>query len=377
MIDSAGITRLLGIRAPGHGIVSVYLNVPLDPAQRRGMTAHLDDVIAAGQASGPAEAWAKARRQEVPDIAQLVITHASQWLGHGVAIFACHALGLLEAIPMRGQVAERAVIARRPYVRPLLAELRRSPCYLAAVADRRHAWLFRVSADGIGEGEHLQSQTVGSRRFGGWHGFQAYRNDQRARKLARQHYATAAAAIAVAADGCGPIVVGGHEAETGEFLAALPAALRNRVAGTFVIDPHTMTPARVRQLADEVVAGWQESQERELAAALADQASGAMTVIGLDACVAAANQHAIQLLMVPDDQVRPGLRCERCGALAVTGDACPACGEPARPVGDVIEELAVKVTQDGGTVQPIRATPVLREVAARRRFPAVRLTTRR
>ena len=36
---------------------------------------------------------------------------------------------------------------------------------------------------------------------------------------------------------------------------------------------------------------------------------------------------------------------------------------------DVIEELAVKVANDGGGVEPPRATGVVTDVAARRRFP--------
>jgi hypothetical protein len=35
----------------------------------------------------------------------------------------------------------------------------------------------------------------------------------------------------------------------------------------------------------------------------------------------------------------------------------------------VIEELAVKVTGDGGTVEPVRGDAALAGVAARRRFP--------
>ena len=37
MIEAADVTRLLGNRAHDRGIVSVYLTVPLDPAQRRGL----------------------------------------------------------------------------------------------------------------------------------------------------------------------------------------------------------------------------------------------------------------------------------------------------------------------------------------------------
>jgi hypothetical protein len=371
MIDAAGVTRLLGLRARDRGIVSVYLTVPLDPAQRRGMPAHLDDVLAQSIRSGGDEkAWAAARRSEMPAIRRELSAHAHEWRGRSVAIFGHAGLSLLEAIPLRGQVRERAVIGGRPYVRPLLAELQRCPSYAVAVVDRRHGWLYRVTGEGIKEAGHVESPTVGSKRFGGWNGFQTYRNDQRARRLARQHYVATATALAQAVDGTGPIVVGGYEAETSEFRAILSPVLRRRVAGTFVVDPHTMTAARVRQLADEVMAEWADGQERRLATALAEQPPGGMTAVGLDACVAAANQHAIQLLMVPDDDIRPGFTCEGCGVLAVAGGACPACGELTVPVDDVIEELAVKVTEDGGSVQLVRGSVAPVDVAARRRFPA-------
>jgi hypothetical protein len=345
--------------------------VPLDPAQRRGLPAHLDDVLAqSARNSGDEQAWARARRSEMPAIHREVKAHAHQWRGQSVAIFGHGGLRLLEAIPLRGPVRECAVIGGRPYVRPLLAELQRCPGYAVAVVNRRHGWLYRVFGADIEPAGHVESPTVGSKRFGGWNGFQAYRNDQRARRLARQHYVATAAALAQALDGCGPIVVGGHEAETSEFRTMLSPALRRRVAGTFVINPHAMTAARVRQLADEVLAEWADGQERRLATALAEQAPGGMTAIGLDACVAAANQHAIQLLMVPDDDVRPGFLCEDCGALAVAGGACPACGELTIGVDDVLEELAVKVTADGGSVQPVRGSVAPIDVAARRRFPA-------
>jgi peptide subunit release factor 1 (eRF1) len=371
MIDSDGVTRLMAIRAPDHGIVSVYLTVPQEPAGLRALPAHLDEVLAQCDRPGDGEVAARARRSEVAAIRRELGTHAHNWLGRSIAFFACDRLGLLETVPLRGTVRDRAMIGSRPYVRPLLAELRRCPSYSVAVVNRRHAWLFLVSGEGTEEVGHLQSETVASRRFGGWHGFQASRNEQRARVLAKQHYAAAAAGLASAVErgGCGAVVVGGHEPETGEFISALPPSLRARVAGKFVIDPRKVTAARVRQLADEVVAKWEESRERELAATLAEHAPASMTAIGLDACLAAANQRAIQLLMVPDDEVRPGFTCDRCGTLAVAEGSCPACGQPTRAVGDVIEELAVKVTEDGGSVQPVRGAGVLVDVAARRRFP--------
>src|SRR5262249_19909547 len=55
--------------------------------------------------------------------------------------------------------------------------------------------------------------------------------------------------------------------------------------------------------------------------------------------------------------------------LAVAGGACPRCGELTTGVDDVIEELAAKVTADGGSVQPVRVSVAPIDVAARRRVP--------
>lgn len=375
MIDAAGITRLLGMHSPDNKIVSAYVTVPLDPAQRRGMPAHLEDVLArndgAQAQAGLEQAWTDARRTELPAMREEVSSHAGEWLGRSVAIFACTGLGLLESIPLQTTVPERAIVGSRPYVRPLLAEIQRRPRYLVAVVDRRNAWLYRVAGDTIEQIDKVESPTVASRRFGGWHGLASYRNNKRARGLARRHYAFTAAALARAADeaGSGPIVAAGHDGETAEFLNTLPVAVRRRVAGTFVAGPHT-TVAKVRLLADDVVASWEERRERELATALAERTPGAATAIGLDACVGAANKHAIGVLVIPDNEVRPGFRCEQCGTLAVSAGDCGTCGGPASPVTDVIEELAVKVTLDGGRVHPVRDAT---DVAARCRFPVLAL----
>ncbi len=373
MISTDDVTKLLETRSTGAPVLSVYLNVPLDPAERRGIPARLDDLLASAQ-HNPADpaAPARARKAELAAIRDAVSLHAPEWLGHTVAIFACRDLGLLETIPLRSQASDHAVVGTRPYVRPLLAELRRSTCYAAVVVNRRHAWLYRVSGTGVEPLANVEGSTVGSRRFGGWHGFQAYRNTQRARKLASQHYAATIAALetAMSDSGCGPIVLGGHEAETANFLDTLPANLRERVAGTFVIDPHTMTPARVRRLADEVVDRWEDAREAAVAAQITGQPTDGMAAIGLPACLDAANEHAIQVLVVPDDLVVPGFVCGRCSSLSAAGGACAVCGGPTSAVPDVVEELAVKVTGDGGTVEPVRDSGTRTGLAARRRFSA-------
>ena len=70
-------------------------------------------------------------------------------------------------------------------------------------------------------------------------------------------------------------------------------------AGSFVADPHTLTPAKVRDLAGRVIQDWRTVQDQHLTAEILREPPGGRAVTGLSACLAAAGQHAIQLLLVP------------------------------------------------------------------------------
>ena len=62
------------------------------------------------------------------------------------------------------------------------------------------------------------------------------------------------------------LIVGGHEGIVSRFLPFLSLPLREGLAGRFVVDPHTMTPGRIRQLADEVAGSYERNVEAQLVA---------------------------------------------------------------------------------------------------------------
>jgi hypothetical protein len=291
--------------------------------------------------------------------ASWLAAHARDWLGHTVAIFACQQLGLAEAVTLPCRLQERAVLATRPHVRPLLLAIQRCPAYRAAVVDRRHAWLFHVT------GEHIEStavppgQGVRSHGFSSWYGLQAHRVNERIIQLTRQHYTEIAALLdrAARASGPEPLIVGGHEDSIPQFLAALPAGLRDHVAGSFAADPHTLTPAKARDLASRVIQNWLDQSDQRLVTKILEQPPDRLTAAGLSACLAAASQHAIKLLLVPAAGLIPGYACQRCGALSSTGDGCPHRMAAMLAVPDLLEELAVTTLGDGGQVETLRDPP--------------------
>ncbi len=369
MISRADVDKLLSAHASDPVVLSLYLQVPVDPAALRGLPARAAGLLAAAgrHPDGPgAIRVPDADRRAVRD---LLDQHARGWLGHTAAIFTCARLGLAEGIALPCPVPERAVIATRPHVRPLLVALQRCPAYYVAVVDRRHAWVFNVAAERIDTVAESAAEGVRSPGFGGWYGLEAHRIHERVIQLARHHYRETAVLLEQAMDATGPqpLVAGGHADSIPQFVAVLPAGLRDRFAGSFAADPHTLTPARVRELAAPVIGHWVTAREQRLAAQIRDLPPGGPTAAGLQECATAASQHAVQLLIVPDDGLIPGFACGPCGTLTVAGDDCRGCGAAPRAVPDLIEEMAVKTLGDGGLVEAVSDPPG--GVAARLRFP--------
>ena len=81
-----------------------------------------------------------------------------------------------------------------------------------------------------------------------------------------------------------------------------------------------------------------ESRFRDLTALAAADLKGSHAklpipaAIGLPACLAAVNGHAVEQLVVPDDVLVPGYVCGRCGLPGVAADGCPDWEKAAQPV---------------------------------------------
>jgi peptide chain release factor subunit 1 len=152
MITAQDIEKLRSMRTADNSVLSLYVPVPLDPAELRGLPALATDLIDSAVAAadhglhGQGSAASQVSAGDHDAVRNLLEAHAREWLGHTLAVFACGELGLLEMLPLPGQIAARGVLATRPHVRPLLEVLQRFPDYLVAIVGRQHGWLFSVTA---------------------------------------------------------------------------------------------------------------------------------------------------------------------------------------------------------------------------------------
>jgi PAS domain-containing protein len=369
MITQAEIGKLARAQAAEPAVLSLYLSVPLDPAELRELAARTGDLIAAAAGQPGEGGHDRVRDADRAAVRSAVVAHGRDWLGRTVAIFACADLGLFEVVPLSGEVPERAVLAARAHIRPLLADLQRRPAYRVAVVDRRYARVLAVTDGEIQAVAASDAATVASPGFGGWYGLDSYHVQHRITELARYHYRQVAALLEhLMRDGePEPLVIGGHQDGIGQFFASLQPAVREAFAGSFVVDTRALTPARVRDLAEPVIARWAEQRAGRLAAEILEASPGGLAALGLAGCVTAVNARAVGRLIVPGEDLVPGYVCGRCGMLGTAADGCPDWAVAAQPVPDLIDEMVHRTLDDGGQVTAVRSAPF--QIAAQLRFP--------
>ena len=164
-----------------------------------------------------------------------------------------------------------------------------------------------------------------------------------------------------------PLVIGGHPHDIPQFLDELTDEMREQVVGEFAVDPHTMTPSRVRELASEVVSGWVSTRERRLVTEVLHEPPGGLAAIGLQPCLDAVNQRAAKLLVVPENGMIAGFACQRCAVLSTSGNDCPDWGAASVAVPDLVKEMAVAALENGAQVATAADPPG--GIAAQLRFP--------
>ncbi|REF38106.1 hypothetical protein [Thermasporomyces composti] len=351
MIDAKQVIRLLQYNDPDNVLLSVHLSVPAEVPGLREMSVRLDSML--GALDAPADHRARmALAAEVEAIRSAVTEHARDWLGHGVAIYNSAALGFHEEVAVATPLPDRVVLGRRPYVRLLLSALAHVKPYFVVVVDRRQAWLYRVEGHAIERLSRLVDEGVRDSSYGGWAGFEEYRVRNRAWELARKHYRSTAATLdSLLKDNDREFVVGGNEVNIVEFIDLLPHPLRERVAGTFVVDPHTMTAGDLRLLSGRALAERRARYEARLRADLSDWAASGLAVTDLQRCAEMVTQALVDLLIVIGDEEIPGWVCDSTGDILVDQPVCPTCGQRARRLEDVIDEMVARVVSLGGRVE--------------------------
>jgi hypothetical protein len=241
--------------------------------------------------------------------------------------------------------------------------------YCVSIVGRRLGSIFRFSMDQLETWEEIRDEEIRKANYGGFSGYEEQRVRARADEVVGRHYRNVADRLAElkrSDGGFDLLIVGGSDAHVAGLIESLPPDVAEVMAGTFVIDPGTMTPATVLQHARRVTAAWEVKEESRRVAELFDAAgSGGLAVLGLEETCAAVNRRAVGVLFVQAEHTTPGSACLECGRVTCEdGSACSVCGGEVRPVPDVVDRLSESVRAAGGRVQHVLSDGPLAAVEA-------------
>jgi peptide chain release factor subunit 1 len=377
VLPSDVVDELVHFRSPDAPVLSVYLTVPADPGEVKGARSQLHTLAKVATEHVEADQLGHAARESLrSDIGSMLALEddLAAMKGRGVALFSCTRHKLSERVVLPRRVRDRVDIDAAPYVRPLLGLSAESPRYCVVVVDRVSVWLYVFHLGSLEEAKRDRDKKLRKKDYGGPSGYDEYTVHNKSEDLVRRHFRHAVEETEAFMEDqrAELLIVGGHEDEVAQFLGYLPKPLADKQAGTFVIDPHTMTPGRVREHADQVVEDYEHHREQQLVSEAIDRAkSGGLGALGLHWCLLAGDERAVEQLLIDEDAKVGGRVCDNCGWLGLSGQPCPVCGHPTRPSPDIIEDLAVAVVEAGGAVTQVGAGQLLAEelVAAFLRFP--------
>ncbi|NNF63622.1 MAG: hypothetical protein HKN07_05120 [Acidimicrobiia bacterium] len=370
LLDTAAVEDLKTFEAGSDPVLSVYLSVR--PGDSRGMAARLKDLLNPLRDAGPDDReWSMSLRSEIDAVIAMADRLGAE-AGKGIALFRCSARRLDVQLAVSDRVRDRAIVDVRPYVAPIEAMLDYYRHYVVVLLDGNSAEAYRLTTDTFEPIASFVEEDVRKANYGGFGGYEEHRVRGHAEEVrSRLHREVASDAAERVRHGADGLIVAGTHDHIASFLN--DAGTTAKIIGSFVVDPHTATPAILRANAIGVAEQHRADEDQAGVERVLDvEASGGLAVVGTRAALNAVNQRAVDTLWLQTDEMMGGSECTDCGWLTVGGRGlCPACGESLTEVPDVFDAMAMSVRQHGGTVRTILAETPLSEhhVAASLRFP--------
>ncbi len=370
----ARLTELAKITESPAPVVSVYLNTRwADEHQRERERVFLKNEIrrarraaAGGQLEEDLD-WIRSR-------AEAIIGQEGNPRAHGVALFACKALGLREVLPVRVPFEEAFVVADAPFLRPLAATAEHVPSALAVFVDGESARLIPMNAEGAVDEVRLESEVPGHHRRGGWAQLAQSRYQRHIQDHRERHLEAVARVLTSLSEGNGVerIVTAGEPRILAALGEHLPQRIAERIVGDVPGTRYEPASAILDRAAALVARARGEEEQRAVDSVLTEAAKSRQAVAGLEEILDAVARGAIHRVYFLKGFNERGRACPECGALQrEPAPTCRLCGEVTKPV-ELGEAIAVRVIAAGGTVETVEAHPGLARVggvAALLRFP--------
>ncbi|HET8979906.1 MAG TPA: Vms1/Ankzf1 family peptidyl-tRNA hydrolase [Solirubrobacteraceae bacterium] len=359
MTSTAQTARRILEQTLAHPVVSVFFDLDPEqfataPARASQLRSLLDE---ADRTSRSDESLAHEDRKAVTEALRRVESYlqsdeAPVSGARALAVFCSGGDDLFEAVQLPRPTAPRVVIARTPFVEPLVAG-DAGDRWCVTLVSRDHGRIFEGEAPHLRGTGRVQDDVHGQHSQGGW----SQANYERsAENEAEQHFRHLAQELYHhwQRQPFSRLVLGGPEADVARFAELLHNDLRPALATTRLsLDAETASPSDVQAAAATLVESEREGAQAAAVAELAERAAANRSaVLGLENTLTALGERRVETLVLARNFNADGARCDTCGLLYPAGAAtCPADGTELAAVPDLREAaIEAAVLQDAEVV---------------------------
>src|SRR5215204_5406549 len=312
-ITRGRLRRLAELRPERGLVLSVFFNLdPSEFATPAARATEVNSVVTAAahkvdEYDGLEHDERQALRADVERVREVLRDSAIATNGtHGLAVFACGPVGLLEVVRLPHPIESRAIVDDHPCVEPLVRG-GSDERWCVLLVNRKTARIFLGEATGLQEIDHIEGDTHRQHDQGGW----SQARFQRSVEQEKLNHLGEALDTLFARFKRRPfdhLVVGAPDELVGEVEQRLHAYLRDKLAGRLHLDVENSSPEEVKSAAAEVVDQHVSDVEREALDRLKQGIGrGDRGASGPAAVMEALEQARVEILLLAEDFDAPEL----------------------------------------------------------------------
>ncbi len=365
MITRQELRQLAQFESPGGCAISFYFQ-PQTPQDK----SHRDEAILVKDLVRETlkRTEHNGNHQAIREDLERILTAAESLHGNhsrGKAIFVCGEKDVWRELDLPPRVGRSQLIVNsRFHLKPLVAAFAEAPRACIALVDREKARIFELQGEILTPKPELEFGRMP--HVGKSDGFEGYEGGHRERYVENEvmnRFKQFAESIQLLMnrDKFEILLIGCRDEAWPEIEPHLSSAIRQKLAGRFLVDPGLASGVEVHQSATRILEKNRGSEQLDLIREVLGQAArNGRGAVGLRHVLTALERQEVQVLLVARDFQAEAVECRNCGHFDTRMvKSCVVCGQATRELSDVSDALVDLALRNGAEIQFVLSDPDL------------------
>lgn len=274
---------------------------------------------------------------------------------HGVAIFACSALGVFETFQSVMPFENSFGVNGYPHLKQLAIQADEYEDCLAVMLDSKKAEIFEIKLGGFIMNKSIVKHAV--HRFhkqGGWSQMRYQRHIENQKD---NHYSKVAEVVAQYSDekNYSNIILIGQHSEVQRFMEKLPERVTKKVISKNTLPARENINEIIETILDDLNKSEKVRETKMVSDIINNTQAGGMMTMGIQDTINLAREGRVSTLVFAEDIVYKGWRCENCYYINKQQHipGCPKCNGNTKNT-DLVEDAIRLTLKDRGTVEVVK-----------------------